>query len=141
MIGTVKWFSSEKGYGFIVSDTGFDHYFNVRDVRGIEIPREGDQVSFESKSSKKGLRASSVSIHQRATVKPRRQRKDLPARFGRWMTTDHFHTSETIDLLTVGMGPWDKFKTIIQIFLMQMMMLLLVFGAIIGLILYFGKPS
>ncbi|WP_416376258.1 cold-shock protein [Vibrio diabolicus] len=29
----MKWFSQDKGYGFITSDDGQDHYFNVRSVK------------------------------------------------------------------------------------------------------------
>ncbi|MGL6400073.1 cold shock domain-containing protein [Aeromonas veronii] len=38
MQGTVKWFSSEKGYGFITSEAGEDHYFNVQSINGASLP-------------------------------------------------------------------------------------------------------
>jgi len=70
--GKVKWFSQEKGYGFITSDLGEDHYFNVQAIKGAELPSNGDSVSFESKTGNKGKRAISVSITSKATqVKPR----------------------------------------------------------------------
>ncbi|WP_326498473.1 cold-shock protein [Methylobacter sp. YRD-M1] len=66
MRGTVKWFSSEKGYGFITSESGEDHYFNVQGIEGISLPSNGDSVSFESKFGSKGLRAINVSITEKA---------------------------------------------------------------------------
>jgi len=62
MQGKVKWFSEQKGYGYIVAENGNEHYFNIRDVRGTNLPRNGDTVSFESSQGQKGLKASSVAI-------------------------------------------------------------------------------
>lgn len=68
MQGTVKWFSSEKGYGFITSDSGEDHYFNVQSVTGSSLPSNGDVINFESKSGNKGKRASNVIIITKNTT-------------------------------------------------------------------------
>lgn len=62
MQGAVKWFSQEKGYGFITSDSGVDYYFNVQSVQGAKLPSNGDKVSFDSQASNKGLRAINVAI-------------------------------------------------------------------------------
>ncbi|MBA1250426.1 cold-shock protein [Pseudomonas luteola] len=62
MQGKIKWFSKEKGYGFICSDEGVDHYFSVRDVQGADLPVNADIVSFESHNGPKGSRATSVVI-------------------------------------------------------------------------------
>ncbi len=76
MKGIVKWFSYEKGYGYITSDKGEDHYFNVQDVNGAELPAKGDSVSFESKSGNKGPRASEVTITTKSSPKASRHSDD-----------------------------------------------------------------
>ena len=72
MQGTVKWFSSEKGYGFITSDDGEDHYFNVQGVNGASLPTNGDSVQFDSKPGNKGPRAFNVTISERAPSRDNR---------------------------------------------------------------------
>ena len=76
MQGTVKWFSSEKGYGFITSVSGEDHYFNVQSINGASLPSNGDIVQFESKSGNKGLRAFNVTITAKAQVQNSRSTDD-----------------------------------------------------------------
>lgn len=76
MQGTVKWFSSDKGYGFITPEGGEDHYFNVQDINGASLPSNGDLVKFESKSGKKGLRAVNVTITEKAPQKNTRHADD-----------------------------------------------------------------
>ncbi|MFB9906051.1 cold-shock protein [Allokutzneria oryzae] len=47
--GTVKWFNSEKGYGFIATDGGpdvFVHYSAI-EMDGFRTLAEGDRVEFE----------------------------------------------------------------------------------------------
>lgn len=71
MQGKVKWFSSEKGYGFITSNNGDDHYFNVTEIIGADLPNNGDIVEFESKEGNKGYKALQVKIISRVEKKER----------------------------------------------------------------------
>lgn len=62
--GTVKWFNSEKGYGFITQDNGpdiFVHYTAIQST-GFRSLNEGDKVEFEVTDGKKGKQASAVTI-------------------------------------------------------------------------------
>jgi len=61
--GTVKWFSAEKGYGFITPDEGGEDvfvHFTAIDAEGFRTLDEGDLVEFESEDSPKGPQAVNV---------------------------------------------------------------------------------
>jgi cold shock protein len=62
--GTVKWFSEEKGYGFITPDEGgadlFVHYSSI-DASGFKSLEEGEKVTYEVTEGRKGLQAANVS--------------------------------------------------------------------------------
>ncbi len=48
-LGTVRWYSSEKGYGFIAGDDGVDRFVRYCDIamEGFKALTEGQRVSFE----------------------------------------------------------------------------------------------
>ncbi len=60
--GTVKWFNSEKGYGFIAQADGSDvfvHHSAIQ-MNGYRTLEEGQSVEFELKEGPKGLQAVDV---------------------------------------------------------------------------------
>ncbi len=60
--GTVKWFKSEKGYGFIQREEGEDVFVHFSAIQGdgYRSLEEGERVSFEVKKGQKGLQAENV---------------------------------------------------------------------------------
>ncbi|HEY8867008.1 MAG TPA: cold-shock protein [Solirubrobacteraceae bacterium] len=62
--GTVKWFSDEKGFGFITPDDGsqdlFVHHTGIVSD-GFRTLQEGAKVSFEAEAGDKGPKAVQVS--------------------------------------------------------------------------------
>ena len=62
MRGVVKWFSAEKGYGFIAQEEGpdvFVHYSAIKN-EGYKTLEEGEQVEFAIVEGPKGKQASDV---------------------------------------------------------------------------------
>lgn len=59
--GTVKFFNSTKGFGFIIPESGNELFFHVSEVNGNE-PREGDKVNFELGEGPKGPCATKVRV-------------------------------------------------------------------------------
>jgi CspA family cold shock protein len=62
--GTVKWFSNEKGFGFIERDDGDDVFvhFSQIEVDGYKSLEQGQRVTFEITEGPKGLQASGVKV-------------------------------------------------------------------------------
>lgn len=63
MIGTVKWFSDQKGFGFITGDDGqevFVHWTALDASRDRASLRDGERVEFDTTSDAKGTKAVNV---------------------------------------------------------------------------------
>lgn len=59
--GKVKWFNSEKGFGFIEQENGDDLFVHINEVSGDSL-QEGDVVEFEVGEGRKGPCATNVSV-------------------------------------------------------------------------------
>ena len=62
--GTVKWFSNQKGYGFITAEDGHDvfvHYSGLN-MEGFKSLEEGAAVEFDITDGAKGPQAVNVTV-------------------------------------------------------------------------------
>ncbi|HSU67904.1 MAG TPA: cold-shock protein [Tepidisphaeraceae bacterium] len=73
--GTVKWFDSKKGFGFILGEQGEDVFvhFSVIQGDGFRSLKDGEPVEYEFERGNKGLLAKNV--RRVATTAPKEQTK------------------------------------------------------------------
>ena len=60
--GTVKWFNSEKGYGFITGEDGNDVFVHFSAIvgEGFKSLDEGQAVTFDLQQGPRGMQAANV---------------------------------------------------------------------------------
>jgi len=67
--GTVKWFNSRKGYGFVTSENNEDIFVHYSGIKGegdeFKIIYEGDKVEFNVVDGQKGPQASDVVVTEK----------------------------------------------------------------------------
>ncbi|KJS17273.1 MAG: cold-shock protein [Peptococcaceae bacterium BRH_c4b] len=64
MLGTVKWFNPEKGFGFIEREGGEDVFvhFSAIKAEGYKSLEEGQRVEFDIEKGQRGLQATNVTL-------------------------------------------------------------------------------
>ena len=62
MVGTVKWFNAEKGFGFITTEEGSDVFAHFSQIQkdGFKTLEEGEEVEFDVVEGEKGLQAENI---------------------------------------------------------------------------------
>ncbi len=62
--GTVKWFNTEKGFGFIKMENGEDIFvhFTAIKTNGLKTLQEGQKVTFDTIQGNRGLQATNVTL-------------------------------------------------------------------------------
>lgn len=66
MVGTVKWFDADKGYGFITTEDGndiFAHFSQIQ-AEGYKTLNEGDSVIFDVIQGDRGEQAANIRVLQ-----------------------------------------------------------------------------
>jgi CspA family cold shock protein len=60
--GRVKWFSPEKGFGFIVDDRDNQIFVHFSEIKGdgFRMLHDGEEVEYEVSDTKRGLQAKNV---------------------------------------------------------------------------------
>lgn len=61
-VGTVKWFDSKKGFGFILNPEGSDVFVHFSSIQGdgFRSLKDGERVEYEQVAGDKGLSAQTV---------------------------------------------------------------------------------
>ena len=62
MVGTVKWFNAQKGFGFITTDQGKDIFVHFSGIssNGYKTLDEGEKVEFDMSTGERGEQAINV---------------------------------------------------------------------------------
>jgi len=62
MKGTVKWFNTTKGYGFISGDDGNDYFVHISAIPQGAGLKENDTVTFDPAENERGKQAQKIKV-------------------------------------------------------------------------------
>lgn len=66
LTGTVKWFNSERGYGFCLQDgddaTEYFMHYSYIDMEGYKTLKAGQKISFVLVETEKGIQAQEITL-------------------------------------------------------------------------------
>ena len=70
--GTVKWFNSEKGFGFITAENGNDVFVHFSAIQGdgFKTLEEGQAVTFDVEEGQRGPQATNVLLFRYPSFDP-----------------------------------------------------------------------
>lgn len=68
MTGTIKTFSTEKGFEFIKGDNGKDYFFHKNNVKNKDLISDEALVNFEEKATPKGYSAINIKIEKQSNI-------------------------------------------------------------------------
>lgn len=60
--GKIKWFSIEKGFGYIFGEDGKSYFFHIADVKDVRLPKLKDSVLFEPVVNEKNSNKKAINI-------------------------------------------------------------------------------
>ena len=119
--GKIKFYSTEKGYGFIFDENHGDLFFHITDVNGADAPSVGDIITYEIKNDAKNNKPKAIDVtiietqilvqHEEtetnASIHNHKRKKTLngfPCIRG--STISGFKVSNTIGRISVGGASW-----------------------------------
>ena len=76
MKGTIKWFSEQKGYGFLIGDDEIEYHISIKEIKGAVLPKNGDIVEFDESSNSRGMTAKNVILIKKEKLSPLRDNND-----------------------------------------------------------------
>ena len=84
MEGTVKWFNSRKGFGFVKGDDEEDYFVHYTALEKGTFIRDEDRVSFDPVDTDKGKQAQNVKLLQKGSEisggdQPEESQEEAPA--------------------------------------------------------------
>ena len=119
--GKIKFYSTEKGYGFIFDEKNGDLFFHITDVNGADAPSVGDIITYEIKNDAKSKKSKAVDINiierqslaideeakKNASIHTHNRKKNLngfPCIRG--STISGFKVANTVGRISVGGASW-----------------------------------